>query len=142
MPRALLGGQFTDAFREFGQDVDRIALSVVFLPDVSETATAEFIYSARLAEPIDFDVRAFRNPILSDYLEIVVLPEPPIETGTLLVRLASQDRNLEATMKSLDEGNTFGASFRTRLPEGGGEEWAWELVHFEQIVGLGTVQVP
>ncbi len=142
VPRALLDAVFTDAFQEFGQDVDRIALSVVFLPDVSETATAEFVYSARLAEPIDFDVRAFRNPVLGDYLEIVVLSEPPIETGTLLVQLASQDRNLEATMKSLDEGNTFGASLRTRLPESGSEEWAWELVHFDQIVGLGTVQVP
>ena len=44
-------------------------------------------------------------------------------------------------MASLNDGSTFAVSLRTpRVP--GDEEWAWELVHFDQIVGLGTVRVP
>ncbi|MBM3216727.1 hypothetical protein FJZ36_17665 [Candidatus Poribacteria bacterium] len=140
VPREALKTAFTDAFPGFGEDATRIALSVSFAPLGFGTVEGAYGYSARLGKLIAFDVRAFRNPILRDFIEVAAVPDSPVETGAVTLRLTPPGGKtpLAAEMTTHDGGKTFGATFRV---PGAAGDWAWELVHFEQVVGRGTFRI-
>ena len=138
--RDALRGRFTEAFTEFGQSANRILLSVSFLPSGSDSVSTEFQYSARLGKPVIFQLAAFRNPVIPDYIEVVAVPEEPVETGNVTAILAGVGDPIQLVLVSSDGGKSFGGSV-LRKATSPSETWAWELQHFDQSVGNGTVKV-
>jgi hypothetical protein len=131
--------RFVAGFREFGVEASRAVLSVEF-QSRSAGGTARYDFAARLGEAVTFRVSAFRNPVQPVYLEVLAVPDAPVQAGAVALRLSrAEGKTLEAEMRSLNEGRAFAASFRA--PADGKDEWAWELTHFGQVVGKGTMRV-
>jgi hypothetical protein len=128
-------GRFSDTLTGFGDLYDDIVLVVAYAPESGYSGEIAYDYAARLGALVTFLVKAFRNPIQRDYIEIVAVPDAPVETGELVVRLKRGDSMLATTMRSVNGGDTFAATFRALDAAG---DWSWELQHFGQSVGKGV----
>lgn len=124
--------RFSEAWKGFGDLYDEVVLSVVYASSVGGEVTYD--YAARLGAPVTFRLAAFHNPIQREYIEVVAVPDVPVEVGEVLLRLQREETSLEVPMRSANNGKAFSATFRAEKAFG---DWEWELLHYGQPVGKG-----
>jgi len=126
-------GRYADTFVGLGDRYDQVVLSVIYAPE-SNSGEVLYEYTARLGVPGAFLIKAFRNPVQREYVEVIALPDTPIAAGDVLLRLSRANEKLELTMRPINGGAIFATTFRVSDASG---EWSWELRHDEQVVGEG-----